>query len=293
MSPRRRPRRPAAEEDRGREGRSNSMKSPSARQGWRASRIRGVGESSRSVKMRGSASAPRSRLRRHRLPRLGASSPRCGPCRERWRRRWPPFCGPAAAAHGRRAHRRRCARARAGGPRRRRATRPRRPPLAAAAPAGGCTGATAGRRCCRPMSHVAVSRRRRASTPGSPRCGAATPTGSATSRQLDPLRRHDVLLAAAARRRRDERSGGPCWASTTSRRSASSARVRRRFATLLELAWRASDGVAGRRPSQADAFCHNMVRALVGALLAVGEERSARDLAGTSWPPACAIPASR
>ena len=51
--------------------------------------------------------------------------------------------------------------------------------------------------------------------------------------------------------------------------------------TLLELAWRRDDaGVAVARVV-ADAFCHSMVRALVGALLEVGDGR--RDVA---WPAA-------
>jgi tRNA pseudouridine38-40 synthase len=50
---------------------------------------------------------------------------------------------------------------------------------------------------------------------------------------------------------------------------------------LLELSWhREPDGVAAARVV-ADAFCHHMVRALVGALLSVGEGRR-----GTGWPAA-------
>ena len=47
---------------------------------------------------------------------------------------------------------------------------------------------------------------------------------------------------------------------------------------LLDLSWEREDGLVVARVV-ADAFCHNMVRALVGALLAVGEGR--RD---TGWP---------
>jgi len=48
---------------------------------------------------------------------------------------------------------------------------------------------------------------------------------------------------------------------------------------LLDLSWhREPDGVAVARVV-ADAFCHNMVRALVGALLSVGEGRR-----GPGWP---------
>ena len=50
---------------------------------------------------------------------------------------------------------------------------------------------------------------------------------------------------------------------------------------LLELSWRREpDGVAAARVV-ADAFCHNMVRALVGAMLSVGEGRR-----GPGWPAA-------
>ena len=49
--------------------------------------------------------------------------------------------------------------------------------------------------------------------------------------------------------------------------------------TLLDLAWaRADDGVV-EATVRADAFCHSMVRALVGCLLAVGEDRRP-----ASWP---------
>jgi tRNA pseudouridine38-40 synthase len=48
--------------------------------------------------------------------------------------------------------------------------------------------------------------------------------------------------------------------------------------TLLELTWVREDGLLVARVV-ADAFCHGMVRALVGASLAVGEGRRA-----TGWP---------
>ena len=48
--------------------------------------------------------------------------------------------------------------------------------------------------------------------------------------------------------------------------------------TLLEYAWsRGGDGIVEARVV-ADAFCHSMVRALVGAAVAVGEGRYAVDL---------------
>lgn len=42
--------------------------------------------------------------------------------------------------------------------------------------------------------------------------------------------------------------------------------------TLLDLGWQRVDGVA-EATVRADAFCHNMVRSLVGCLIAVGEHR--------------------
>jgi tRNA pseudouridine38-40 synthase len=48
--------------------------------------------------------------------------------------------------------------------------------------------------------------------------------------------------------------------------------------TLLDLAWvRSGDVLTGT--VRADAFCHHMVRSLVGCLIAVGEGRR-----GASWP---------
>ena len=59
--------------------------------------------------------------------------------------------------------------------------------------------------------------------------------------------------------------------------------------TLLDLAWtRDAAGVAVGRV-RADAFCHNMVRSLVGCLLAVGEGRRPPSWAGVDpAPPGCA-----
>jgi tRNA pseudouridine38-40 synthase len=92
--------------------------------------------------------------------------------------------------------------------------------------------------------------------------------------QADPLRRREVL---AWRRRLDvdrinaAASGlvGEHDFAAYCRRREGATTVR----TLLELAWtRRADGVIEGRVV-ADAFCHNMVRALVGALVAVGEGR--------------------
>jgi tRNA pseudouridine38-40 synthase len=49
--------------------------------------------------------------------------------------------------------------------------------------------------------------------------------------------------------------------------------------TLLELAWARDGSGHAVGTVRADAFCHNMVRALVGSLIAVGEGRRP-----TSWP---------
>ena len=49
--------------------------------------------------------------------------------------------------------------------------------------------------------------------------------------------------------------------------------------TLLELRWARSPQGVAEATVRADAFCHNMVRALVGAMLAVGEGRRT-----TGWP---------
>ena len=60
---------------------------------------------------------------------------------------------------------------------------------------------------------------------------------------------------------------------------------------LLRLEWaRTGPGVAVATVA-ADAFCHNMVRALVGAMLPVGDGR--RDPSAgrpRSWPPGSATP---
>ncbi|HYJ69296.1 MAG TPA: tRNA pseudouridine(38-40) synthase TruA [Nocardioidaceae bacterium] len=90
----------------------------------------------------------------------------------------------------------------------------------------------------------------------------------------DPLRRREVL---AWRRRLDmgrmndasRRLCGEHDFAAYCRRREGASTVR----TLRELSWeRRSDGVLEARVV-ADAFCHNMVRALVGSMLAVGEGR--------------------
>jgi tRNA pseudouridine38-40 synthase len=90
----------------------------------------------------------------------------------------------------------------------------------------------------------------------------------------DPLRRREVL---AWRRRLDMGRMNTAAARLTGEHDFAAYCRRREGAstvrTLRELGWeRQSDGVLEARVV-ADAFCHNMVRALVGAMLAVGEGR--------------------
>ncbi len=89
---------------------------------------------------------------------------------------------------------------------------------------------------------------------------------------IDPLRRHDTLwYPRALDLDRMNEAAGRClgehdFAAFCRRREAATT-VR----ALLELRWeRPEPGIAQARVV-ADAFCHNMVRALAGALLAVGD----------------------
>jgi len=97
---------------------------------------------------------------------------------------------------------------------------------------------------------------------------------------VPPLRRYDVLahrrpLGVAAMDDAAGRLVGLHDFAAFCRRRAGATTVR----TLLEYAWtRDGDGFAVARVV-ADAFCHSMVRALVGAVLPVGEGR--RDV---GWP---------
>ena len=137
-----------------------------------------------------------------------------------------------------------------------------------------------------PTSSVGSPRRRRASTRGSRRCTGATSTGSATTRP------RSTRCAATT----------PCWSagrstSTAMDRAARSllglhdfaAFCRRRegattVRTLLDHRWaRAPDGTV-EATVVADAFCHSMVRALVGAVVPVGEGRLAADVPGEVLP---------
>lgn len=97
---------------------------------------------------------------------------------------------------------------------------------------------------------------------------------------LDPLRRGHVLawrrpLDEAAMNRAAERLLGEQDFAAFCRKREGATTVR----TLLDLHWeRESDGLLVATV-KADAFCHNMVRALMGCLVAVGEGR--RDV---EWP---------
>src|SRR5699024_4854358 len=97
---------------------------------------------------------------------------------------------------------------------------------------------------------------------------------------VDPLRRHCVLwnrrpLDVAAMNRSAAGLVGEHDFAAYCRRREGATTVRE----LLRLEWRQEDEHLYAAAVQADAFCHNMVRALVGAMLAVGEGR--RDAA---WP---------
>lgn len=97
---------------------------------------------------------------------------------------------------------------------------------------------------------------------------------------VDPLRRRDVLwhrhpldtdrMNAAAEQLRGEHD----FAAYCKKREGATT-----IRELLLLSWERVDEHLLHGTIQADAFCHNMVRALVGALLAVGDGRRA-----TEWP---------
>jgi tRNA pseudouridine38-40 synthase len=99
------------------------------------------------------------------------------------------------------------------------------------------------------------------------------------SSQLDPLRRNEILvwprhldesvMNAAAQGLLGEHD----FATFCKRREGATT-----IRTLQRLSWR-RDGALVSGTVVADAFCHSMVRALVGALVAVGEGRQP-----TTWP---------
>jgi tRNA pseudouridine38-40 synthase len=96
----------------------------------------------------------------------------------------------------------------------------------------------------------------------------------------EPLRRHDVVahgrpLDVAAMQEAAHRLLGEHDFAAFCRRREGATTVR----TLLELRWAREPGDLVVATVLADAFCHSMVRSLVGACLAVGEGR--RDV---PWP---------
>ena len=106
---------------------------------------------------------------------------------------------------------------------------------------------------------------------------------------VDPLRRRDVLWnarpldVAAMNEAARALEGEHDFASFCRRRDGAST-IRR----LIEFSWqRDDDGLVVARVV-ADAFCHNMVRSLVGACIAVGEGRRA-----VTWPREVLAEASR
>jgi tRNA pseudouridine38-40 synthase len=95
---------------------------------------------------------------------------------------------------------------------------------------------------------------------------------------VDPLRRHDTLvwpreLDVSAMQDASARLLGLHDFAAYCRRRAGATTVR----TLLQLDWSREDVLVAT--VRADAFCHSMVRSLVGALLSVGEGRRTPD-----WP---------
>ena len=141
---------------------------------------------------------------------------------------------------------------------------------------------------CPTTSSCAAPRRpRRASTPGSRPSSGATSTGS-------PTRTPSVTRCGAT-----TRSGGAGPSTSEAMDAAARSLVGLRdFAafckqregattirTLLDFSWiRLADGVLAATV-RADAFCHSMVRSLVGAVVPVGEGRRSRD-----WPRGAAGP---
>jgi tRNA pseudouridine38-40 synthase len=105
----------------------------------------------------------------------------------------------------------------------------------------------------------------------------------------DPLRRHETLwyfrgLDLAAMNEAARRCLGEHDFAAFCRRREGATTVR----ALRTLAWHRDDHGTAIATVVADAFCHNMVRSLVGALLAVGEGRRP-----PSWPAAVLAAAVR
>ena len=183
----------------------------------------------------------------------------------------------AGRADGRRAHRRGRARARAG--RARRPARGRSGPSTsgqAAAPAGRAAAAgragLAGRRGAGGLQRALLGDLAAVRLPGRRPPRRGRPAAA----------RPRAVARPAGGRGRDERGRrAAARASTTSPRTARSARARRPSAPC----WSCAGSGRARRASlaatvRADAFCHNMVRALVGAMLLVGDGHRPVDFPG-------------
>jgi len=107
--------------------------------------------------------------------------------------------------------------------------------------------------------------------------------------RADPLRRHETLwsfrpLDVAAMNEAALACLGEHDFAAFCRRREGATTIR----TLRELGWHRDEGGIAVATVVADAFCHNMVRALVGALLAVGERRRT-----PGWPAAVLAAAVR
>jgi tRNA pseudouridine38-40 synthase len=113
--------------------------------------------------------------------------------------------------------------------------------------------------------------------------------------RADPLRRHDTLWhprpldLAAMNEAAGPLLGEHDYAAFCRRREGATT-----IRALRSLAWRRDDDGIAVATVVADAFCHNMVRALAGALLAVGEGRQppgwpARILAAAVRDPAVRV----
>ena len=98
--------------------------------------------------------------------------------------------------------------------------------------------------------------------------------------RCDPLRRHDTVLRPRPARRRAHgpRPPAACWACTTSRPSAGAGRAPPPCGPCSTTAGTARRDGTVEATVVADAFCHSMVRALVGAVVPVGEGRLAVDV---------------
>ncbi len=208
----------------------------------------------------------------------GRPSPACAPCRATSRRRWPPCCGcrrsrvvcagrtdTGVHARGQVVHvdvPRGASRRRPAG-RRRRTTPWRGGSTACWRPTSGCAGAVAaaGRASTRGSRRVwrryayrvaddAGARRPADARARARVAAAARPRRHGRRPPAALLGEHD--FAAFCKRREGATTSGPCSSSS----------------------WERDRGRASPSPTvRADAFCHSMVRSLVGCLLAVGEGR--------------------